>query len=54
MPDKGVSTDKLSVGLSKVDERVEATKVEVSLAGLDGVPFYGQKRISGALSCSKI
>lgn len=47
VPDEGMSADEFPVGLGPVDECVETAKVEISLAGLDGIPLYEQKRVSG-------
>jgi hypothetical protein len=39
VPHEGVSANKHAVGCSKVDEGIEATEVEVVLAGLNGIPL---------------
>lgn len=41
VPDKGVTTDKLAVGLSPVDEPVSTAEVEVATRRLGGIELHG-------------
>lgn len=41
MPDEGVSTDKLAIGLGKVHEGIGTGVAEGSTARLNGIPLHG-------------